>query len=171
MSSEKQIAANRVNARRSTGPNTSGGKARSRMNAWKHGLRAEKVVIAGEAAEDLQAIQRELWEEHQPSPGMESLLVERLAHYAWRMRRALVFEVALLEEAAAEPFRLGWPVDGDAMSILLRYEMAMANASYRTLQQLLFLQDRRRKRNGSIAEAEPPVEVAAQLVASRVAAK
>ena len=109
MSSEKQIAANRMNARRSTGPNTSGGKARSRMNAWKHGLRAEKVVIAGEDAEDLQAIQRELWEEHQPAPGMESLLVERLAHYAWRMRRALVFEAALLEEAPIEPFRLGWP--------------------------------------------------------------
>ena len=81
MSTEKQIAANRANAKRSTGPNTSGGKARSRMNAWKHGLWAETVVIAGEDAKDLQAIQRELWEEHQPEPGMESLLVERLAHY------------------------------------------------------------------------------------------
>ena len=70
MSTEKQIAANRANAKRSTGPNTSGGKARSRMNAWKHGLRAETVVIAGEDAKDLQAIQRELWEEHQPLPGM-----------------------------------------------------------------------------------------------------
>jgi hypothetical protein len=72
MSTEKQIAANRANAKRSTGPSTIDGKARSRMNAWKHGLRAEKVVIAGEDAEDLQAIQRELWEEHQPLPGMES---------------------------------------------------------------------------------------------------
>src|SRR5262249_13470224 len=95
MSSEKQIAANRANARRSTGPNTSGGKARSRMNAWKHGLRAEKVVIAGEDVEDLQAIQRAIWEEHQPEPGMESLLVERLAHYAWRMRATRRFRSGL----------------------------------------------------------------------------
>src|SRR6187551_2675487 len=134
MSSEKQIAANRANAKRSTGPNTSSGKARSRMNAWKHGLRAETVVIAGEDAKDLQAIQRELWEEHQPEPGMESLLVERLAHYAWRMRRAVVFEAALLAEGPS--FLEGY------LSTLLRYEMAMANASYRTLQQVVFLQDR-----------------------------
>src|SRR6476660_3068356 len=132
MSTEKQIAANRANAKRSTGPNTSGGKARSRMNAWKHGLRAETVVIAGEDAKDLQAIQRELWEEHQPEPGMESLLVERLAHYAWRMRRAVVFEAALLEEGPS--FLEGYG-NGNALSTLLRYEMAMANASYRTLQQ------------------------------------
>ena len=162
MSSEKQIAANRANAKRSTGPSTSDGKARSRMNAWKHGLRAEKVVIAGEDAEDLQAIQRELWEEHQPLPGMESLLVERLAHYAWRMRRAVVFEQALFGDGPFYRFKLGYH------SNLLRYEMTLANASYRTLQQLLFMQDRRRKRNGVVIEAEPPV---ARLVTPAVAAE
>jgi hypothetical protein len=167
MSTEKQIAANRANAKRSTGPNTSDGKARSRMNAWKHGLRAEKVVIAGEDAKDLQAIQRELWEEHQPSPGMESLLVERLAHYAWRMRRAVVFEAALLEEG---PESLGY-AEGNALSMLLRYEMALSNASHRTLQQLLFLQDRRRERNGAIIEAERPVEVPVRLVPPAAAAE
>jgi len=116
------------------------------MNAWKHGLRAETVVIAGEDAKDLQAIQRELWEEHQPEPGMESLLVERLAHYAWRMRRAVVFEAALLEEGPS--FLEGYG-NGNALSTLLRYEMAMANASYRTLQQVLFVQDRRRKKRAA----------------------
>jgi hypothetical protein len=141
------------------------------MNAWKHGLRAERVVIAGEDAEDLQAIQRELWEEHQPSPGMESLLVERLAHYAWRMRRALIFEAALLKEVAIQPFRLGWTVEGNALSTLLRYEMAMANASYRTLQQLLFLQDRRRKKEGSLIEAESPAEIPTRLITPAVAAE
>jgi hypothetical protein len=168
MSSEKQIAANRANAKRSTGPNTSGGKTRSRMNAWKHGLRAEKIVIAGEDAEDLQAIQRELWEEHQPERGMESLLVERLAHYAWRMRRAIVFEAALLAEGPS--FLEGYG-NGNALSTLLRYEMALANASYRTLQQLLFLQDRRREKNGGIIEAERPVEVPARLLTPAVAAE
>jgi hypothetical protein len=55
MSSQKQIAANRANATRSTGPTTDGGKSRSRMNAWKHGLTAEKVVIDGEDAQELAA--------------------------------------------------------------------------------------------------------------------
>ncbi|UVO27595.1 hypothetical protein [Bradyrhizobium arachidis] len=40
MATEKQIAANRKNAARSTGPRTISGKARSRMNALRHGLAA-----------------------------------------------------------------------------------------------------------------------------------
>lgn len=38
MASEKQIAANRANATRSTGPKTVVGKSRSRRNAFRHGL-------------------------------------------------------------------------------------------------------------------------------------
>jgi hypothetical protein len=38
MASERQIEANRKNAKRSTGPNTRLGKAKSRRNAFCHGL-------------------------------------------------------------------------------------------------------------------------------------
>src|SRR5262249_61173318 len=38
MASERQIAANRRNARKSTGPRSSPGKKRSSHNAYRHGL-------------------------------------------------------------------------------------------------------------------------------------
>jgi hypothetical protein len=44
MSSEHQVAANRTNARRSTGPRTRSGKSRSRANAVRHGLRSKRIL-------------------------------------------------------------------------------------------------------------------------------
>ena len=38
MATEKQIAANRANARKSTGPRTAAGKKKSSRNAYQHGL-------------------------------------------------------------------------------------------------------------------------------------
>jgi hypothetical protein len=38
LASEKQIAANRANAKRSTGPKTAAGKQNSSRNAFRHGL-------------------------------------------------------------------------------------------------------------------------------------
>ena len=40
MASEKQIAANRANAKKSTGPRTAAGKSASSQNAFRHGLSA-----------------------------------------------------------------------------------------------------------------------------------
>jgi hypothetical protein len=44
MTSDKKIAANRLNARRSTGPRTSRGKSRASGNAWRHGWAVVKTV-------------------------------------------------------------------------------------------------------------------------------
>ena len=38
LATEKQIAANRANAKRSTGPRTAAGKLKSSRNAYRHGL-------------------------------------------------------------------------------------------------------------------------------------
>jgi hypothetical protein len=50
MATEKQIAANRANAQKSTGPKTAAGKLRSSRNAYRHGLscslRLDPVISA-----------------------------------------------------------------------------------------------------------------------------
>ncbi len=97
--------------------------------------------------------------------------MDRIVHYEWRMRRALVLEAALLEEGPSCTGRLGYS-DGNALAILLRYEMAFANASNRTLQQLLLLQDRRAEKNGSaVIESESPIGAAGRLINPPVAAE
>ena len=49
MTSERQRAANRANAAKSTGPRTKAGRAKASQNAWRHGLatalRSEPGVV------------------------------------------------------------------------------------------------------------------------------
>ena len=51
MATEKQIAANRENAKSSTGPRTDAGKAASSSNALKHGL-ATRGIIKSQGQQD-----------------------------------------------------------------------------------------------------------------------
>ena len=48
MASPAQIAANRANSQKSTGPRSVEGKSASRLNALKHGIDAVSIVIPGE---------------------------------------------------------------------------------------------------------------------------
>jgi hypothetical protein len=97
MTSEKQQHANRANATKSTGPRSQTGKARSRLNAWKHGLSAKMLIILGEDADDFDQLRADLIKEHNPQSVLESELVERLAVILWRLRRVPCFEAAILD--------------------------------------------------------------------------
>jgi hypothetical protein len=59
MTTEKQIAANRQNARRSSGPRSGEGKRRSSQNAYRHGLSAG-VNAHGEYVKDIEALARKI---------------------------------------------------------------------------------------------------------------
>jgi len=60
MASSRQIAANRANAKKSTGPKRSDGKARSKRNAVTHGLTATEIVVAQEEPEQFEAFRSDL---------------------------------------------------------------------------------------------------------------
>ena len=162
MASTKQLAANRTNAKRSTGPKSALGKSRSGMNSCTHGLTAQQVVIGGEDPAQFGILVAGLEAEYEPQSMLEVELVGRLAGALWRLRRIPRFEAALIEARCAE---LGTYTDHDigraliqdsrhqdTLGKLSRYEAALLNVSTRTLQQLLFLQDRRARDDSGVVE-------------------
>jgi hypothetical protein len=95
MSSLRQIHANRLNARLSTGPVTDEGKKRARQNAIRHGLTAETVIGVLEDAEDYAAFEMAITSDYDAQTSVERELVLRLASLLWRLRRANLIETGL----------------------------------------------------------------------------
>ena len=96
MTTEKQIAANRENARKSTGPRTLNGKRKSRRNAVRHGLTAETVIDVIEEAADYEALAAAINADFRPATNFELELIARLISLLWRLRRATAIESGLL---------------------------------------------------------------------------
>jgi hypothetical protein len=96
MTSLRQIAANQLNARHSTGPKTDHGKRRSRRNALRHGLTAETVIEIFEDIADYEAFEANVIGDYDAQTAVERELVLRLASLLWRIRRATAIETDLL---------------------------------------------------------------------------
>lgn len=146
MSSSKQrLEANRANAKRSTGPATEPGKARSKMNALKHGLAAKAVVIEGEDPREFEALRAGLERDFDAQTVIERELVENLAALLWRQRRGHRFEAAIFQRILCDVLYdeddktreiANWLIGDDILTKLARYEMNLANRISRTINQL-----------------------------------
>jgi len=119
MTSEKQAQANRRNALKSTGPKTPEGKAAVRLNANKHGLRSQEVLLPGEDEEALKELDENLRAELQPLGELENLLVDGIIAAQWRLRRLRRVEAGifawelygeLAERAQQEAHTYEWSV-------------------------------------------------------------
>ena len=107
MASPKQIEANRRNAKKATGPRTSAGKRKVALNAVKHGLLAQQVVLPNEDEEEFAEFTVRLAHELQPVGELEDLLVGMIAACAWRLRRLQRVEKGLFIEYVHEEARVG----------------------------------------------------------------
>ena len=87
MTSEKKAQANRRNALKSTGPKTPEGKAAVRLNALKHGLLSQEILLRGEDEEALRELGERLRNELQPAGELENLLLDRIIAAYWRLLR------------------------------------------------------------------------------------
>jgi hypothetical protein len=98
MTSEGKIAANRANARRSTGPKTQAGKAAVRLNNLRHGLYSRESLIRGESEADLVTFGKRLRAALAPAGELELLLADRIVSTAWRLRRLISIEGDLFDK-------------------------------------------------------------------------
>jgi len=149
MASDKQIRANRRNARKSTGPKTQQGKAAVSHNALKHGLLSRQILLPNEDEASLVQLSEHLHSQLQPVGELESLLVDRIIAAAWRLRRVLAVEAGIYEEQRFDFFGAEHGLGGafiqdangaNALSKLSRYETTIERGLYKALHELWRLQ-------------------------------
>ena len=96
MATRRQKKANRKNAKRSTGPRTPEGNARSSQNACKHGLFARDTVLPDENPQEFLDLIATLEQELNAIGGFERRLVRHIADAEWRIRRIVRLESGFL---------------------------------------------------------------------------
>ena len=76
------IEANRRNAQKSTGPKSAAGKAISKLNALKHGVLAQTVVVRGQQIKELphefKKLCQEFYTSLSPVRPLEAMLVDQI---------------------------------------------------------------------------------------------
>ncbi|MDE2229235.1 MAG: hypothetical protein KGL11_09375 [Alphaproteobacteria bacterium] len=163
MTTQTQIAANRRNAGKSTGPRTAAGKAAVARNALRHGLTAEHVVLFDEAGDDFAAFHAELRATYRPGDAVEEELVERIVVCAWRLRRAARVEAALLKRAT-DACRQEWePRDLSRVCAYALNDLAALSRHESGLDRALRRAEMQLKRRQALRRGEavaPPIAVA-----------
>jgi hypothetical protein len=87
-----RAAINRENSLKSTGPKTSAGKQTSSLNALRHGLTGQVVVMPSEDLAAYQRFTQNFHDDFKPSGAMETQLVQSIADDNWRLNRARALE-------------------------------------------------------------------------------
>ncbi len=85
IATEKKIAANRRNALRSTGPRTRKGKAVSRLNALRHGLRSSGSILPPEKWRELLQYRDRFLQACQPQTVEERRRIAEVACAEWKL--------------------------------------------------------------------------------------
>ena len=115
-SAQRRAAANRRNARRSTGPKSTAGKAAVARNSTAHGIYAlSPVVKDAESPEEWQEYRNAMLQSLAPEGMLEETLAERLILNAWRLRRVTRYETGEIDAAIVWAKEKKWDMREDAL--------------------------------------------------------
>ncbi len=174
MATERQIQANRANAKRSTGPVTEEGKQASSQNARRHDQLSSCIVLKAESAPLFDELMNSLIDEFQPRTANENALIETMAVASWKLTRNWIMHTALLElETVKQDHSIGSDPVITALAfksladsshhLLHRYEVSLDRQYSRALNNLLKVRAARSPAaNAAPTEDPPPPEVPMQ---------
>src|ERR1700685_3706903 len=83
---------NRANSLKSTGPKTEAGKKRSSLNAFRHGLTGQVIVMPEEDLAAYERVVKRFHDDRQPKGVIETDLTQQLAEDSWCLHRARMIE-------------------------------------------------------------------------------
>jgi hypothetical protein len=138
MATEKQIAANRANAQKSTGPRTPEGKSASSQNSLKSGIYAKSLIIRGEDPAELETLRDDFYEIHRPQAADERALVDTLISSEWTLRRLRKCAAQIWESA----FGLSEVIEDFRPPTMLADAFADSQPNFLNLQRLIDAADR-----------------------------
>lgn len=98
--SEKQLKANRENAKRSTGPQTQAGKQVVALNSVTHGATSQALILPGENSDDYRELVDRFKSDFNVSTLIEETLILRMAEAMWKKQRLAKYEQAVIQANA-----------------------------------------------------------------------
>jgi hypothetical protein len=159
---DTRLEANRANAQHSTGPRSEAGRKRSSLNALRHGLTGQAVLLPSEDREAYSKHSQEIIQDLKPETPLERHLAQQVADQQWRLNRILSITEAMLALDAEEESDEA-PEDSEAADFtaalragrvfrdrsqafvnLTTYEQRIQRMQFQTLKQLKQLQAERR---------------------------
>ncbi len=94
--SEKKLLANRMNAKKSTGPKTVNVKNKSSMNSLKHGLNARKFMLKDENVEEFEEYKKGMLKTLNPENFLLYDIALQIVFCGWNFRRYQFLQSTIL---------------------------------------------------------------------------
>lgn len=145
--SMRKMEANRRNSLKTTGPNDC---TIVRFNALKHGLKAKSIILHGEDPELFEEIKRSIYEKYNPENLEESQLADQIIVGMWMQKRMDAATLSILQECENMEREVQWRevCDRDYLKKLAEYRLYSENSVRRGINDLMELQEKRRKIEG-----------------------
>ena len=165
---------NRANAKKSTGPKTTEGKQQSCMNAFKHGLTGQKLILQPDELQAYDRLTNSLLAETKPKTALEHQIVQKLIDSHFRLNRLAgiennIFNFALMANVTGadatdtgderleimEAQTRAWTGGSSSFDLLGRYEARLSRQALRYSLELERLQGIRLNKERLAIPTEP----------------